>query len=193
LRDPLLNLQLPVLFWILGGIGFVAGVFCLFGKKDSAQLMLILWLGINALGYRLGLVWTHATGGFTGYLGDVADAFGLSCAATNNFLCACIAYLLIGSLVGLILLRMQPLQTTLNSTIDQVKLFCAHCGGKIQFTTDRLGQTIPCPHCQTAIVLQKSSTLKMSCALCDGHIEFPEHALGQKISCPHCKMDITLK
>jgi DNA-directed RNA polymerase subunit RPC12/RpoP len=193
LRDPLLNLQLPVLFWILGGIGFVAGGVCLFRKNDSAQLMIILWLGTNALFFRLGLVWTNTTGGFTGYLGDVADAFGLSCAATNNFLCAGIAYLLIGSLVGLVLLRRQPLQMALNSDMDQMKLACPHCGTRIQFTTDRLGRTIPCPHCQTVITLRKPDLLKMTCFFCKGHIEFPAHAIGERIACPHCKMDISLK
>lgn len=154
-HDPLLNLKLSTLFWIIGGIELVAGTYCIFGKKESPQLMLILWLGINATGCWLALVFKYATGGFTGYLGNVADAFGISCAMANNVVCAAIIYLLIGSFVMLISMRVGRAALRRGQTVDQqIKLACAHCGGRVQFAAIWFGQTIPCPHCQKSITLR---------------------------------------
>jgi len=34
------------------------------------------------------------------------------------------------------------------------KILCIHCRGKIEFPAEYAGQTIPCPHCQTPVVLK---------------------------------------
>lgn len=34
------------------------------------------------------------------------------------------------------------------------KILCTHCAGKIEFPTEYAGQTIPCPHCQTLVLLK---------------------------------------
>ncbi len=34
------------------------------------------------------------------------------------------------------------------------KILCGKCAGKIEFPAEYVGQTIPCPHCQTAVLLK---------------------------------------
>jgi len=34
------------------------------------------------------------------------------------------------------------------------KILCNHCRGKIEFPAEYAGQTIPCPHCQTLVLLK---------------------------------------
>ncbi len=34
------------------------------------------------------------------------------------------------------------------------KILCSHCAGKIEFPAEYAGQTIPCPHCQTLVLLK---------------------------------------
>ncbi len=34
------------------------------------------------------------------------------------------------------------------------KILCGKCAGKIEFPAEYAGQTIPCPHCQTAVLLK---------------------------------------
>jgi len=34
------------------------------------------------------------------------------------------------------------------------KILCGKCAGKIEFPTEYAGQTIPCPHCQTLVLLK---------------------------------------
>jgi len=34
------------------------------------------------------------------------------------------------------------------------KILCNHCAGKIEFPAEYAGQTIPCPHCQTLVLLK---------------------------------------
>ncbi|HEY5233319.1 MAG TPA: hypothetical protein VIK35_07300, partial [Verrucomicrobiae bacterium] len=72
------------------------------------------------------------------------------------------------------------------------KISCTACGGHVEFPTNLLGETIPCPHCRATIILKRADNIKMSCSSCGGHIEFPAHALGEKISCPHCAKTTTL-
>jgi uncharacterized paraquat-inducible protein A len=77
--------------------------------------------------------------------------------------------------------------------VRTLKIACTKCGGHIEFSTNFFGERIPCPHCQTSIILQKAEIFKMSCLSCDGRIAFPSHAIGERIPCPHCNVDITLK
>ena len=188
-RDLFFNLQLPALFWILGGILVIAALFCLFGRQATLQLTCVLWLSINLIVCRISLPFLGVKGGVKGYLGGMADAFGVSTSTMAALLAMAVWYLFIGSLIAMALVWASERMKRANPGIKTV---CAQCGGHIEFPLQNLGQKIFCPHCGETITLQAPGNLKMSCVLCGGHIEFPAYALGQQIPCPHCTKTITL-
>jgi hypothetical protein len=188
-RDLVFNLQLPTLFWILGGILGITALFCLFGDQTTLQLIHVLWLSISLMVYRLSLLFLGVNGGVKGWLGEMADAFGVSTSTMGALLAMAVWYLFIGSSITITFVWASERMKRANPSM---KMVCAQCGGHIEFFLRNLGQQIPCPHCQKTITLRKPDFLKTTCFFCKEHIEFPAHAIGQKIRCPHCKMDITL-
>jgi len=192
-HEAVFNLKLPVLYWIASGLFFVAALICLFGRQISLQLTAILWFATTLMGYQIGLYGMGAKGGVQGYLGIMSDVFGTSTSTMYGLLGVIFGYLLTGGFAAMTLVWLSE-QIRIRQEKVNVKTACAHCGGHIQFSLRNLGQQIPCPHCQTDIVLRRpDENLKTTCYFCKEHIQFPAHALGEKISCPHCNMGITLK
>jgi DNA-directed RNA polymerase subunit RPC12/RpoP len=189
-REPVLLLTLRTFFWALAGMALAVALITIFAANLRLKLALVLWLALNLVVYEIGLRSTGAHGA-GGYLGSLADTFGLSTRVADVFLKALFLYLLAGSFTLLAWSWFQ--KSTLKSNSATYKTACAHCGGHIAFSIRNLGQIIPCPHCQQPTTLRKPDFLKMTCFFCKEHIEFPTHALGEKIPCPHCNMDITLK
>ena len=190
-RDPLLTIPMRDTLWGFSVLALGVALVCLFGKRPSLQLALVLWLAMNFAVYQVGLGWSGATGGFKGYLGGVSAAFDLSVGTTARLLQFIILYLFAGSLLSLVWHWRRP--ASAESAASELKTSCTACGGHIRFAAQNLGQIINCPHCQKPTRLRQADLLKISCFFCQGHIEFPAHAIGEKMHCPHCKMDITLK
>jgi hypothetical protein len=185
-RDAVLLVSMRTVLWVVGAIGLAVALICLFGKQPSLQMALVLWLATNLLVYQIGMFWTGGQRGSRGYLGNVADAFGIGPDTAYWLLKAVCLYLFIGSLVSLLLVWRE-------NSKGYLKAVCAQCGGHVAYPPQGLGKSISCPHCQATMTLRAPGNLKMSCFFCKEHIEFPAHGLGQKIRCPHCKNDITLK
>jgi hypothetical protein len=186
-HDPIFQISIRHLFWIVGGVCLVMAVVALWGEPTFMRAMVIAWLVTNLAVYRLGCLW-YGAHSLSGYLGSFAAAFGVSAAAAGTLAEATLGWLVLGSyfiLIGLWWLQRQ--------NRNSLKMSCSTCGGHIKFSIQNLGQQISCPHCQAALTLRKADNLKMSCFFCNEHIEFPAHALGEKLKCPHCKMDITLR
>lgn len=185
LYDPVFSISMKSLFWIAGAISLAVAMICLFGKALWLKTMFILWLALNGLVYGIGCLWNGNHGSSSAYLTGPAQTFGVTPDTAYWMLEVALLYLLAGSLTSLLWLWW--------SGKNCLKMVCAHCGGRIQFSVRQIGQQIPCPHCRVAITLRKpDENLKMTCVLCGGHVEFPAHALGQKIPCPHCAKTITL-
>jgi len=190
-RDLVFNAPLPILYWILAGILVTAALLCLFGTNTTLQVRTLLVLAAYLAGYRIVLNFMGATGGLKGYIGGVAEPFGLSPGAMAGLLAAIVGYLFVGSVIAIVISRAEEKWKRKNPNI---KMACPQCGGHIQFYARNLGRNTPCPHCDANITLRKpDDKLKMSCFFCKGPIEFPAHAMGQKLRCPHCNKDITLK
>jgi predicted RNA-binding Zn-ribbon protein involved in translation (DUF1610 family) len=192
-HDPIFKIPIPRLFWIVGGLELLIALICLFGKRVSLQVTLVLWLAMNFTVYQIGLWGMGVSGGFKGYLGDVSAAFGISFSTADLMMKTLVLYLLSGSILSLLWLWIKTKSGESQSNKNgYLKTPCPACGGHIRFAAQNLGQTILCPHCREAVTLQAPGNLKMICVLCGGHVEFPAHALGQKIPCPHCAKTITL-
>jgi DNA-directed RNA polymerase subunit RPC12/RpoP len=184
-HDPVLTVSMDTMFWIGGSLLVVFAFICLFAKSRWLQLALILWLAVDFVVYQLGLRAMGVAHGFSGYLGALAGAFGVSPIVAEWTLNVVFAYLLLGGCTC-------ALWIWLNRR-NSLKMVCAACGGHIAFTAKDLGKQTACPHCKAGVTLREPGNLKMSCFFCKEHIEFPAHALGTKIKCPHCNNDITLK
>jgi DNA-directed RNA polymerase subunit RPC12/RpoP len=186
-HDPVLGLTMDTEFWAGGGLLVAFSLLCFFAQSRWLRLALILWLAVDFLVYQIGLRSMGLTHGFSGYLGSLAGAFGVSPWTAEWGLNVLFGYLLLGSCACAVWIWVQK------PGKNSLKMSCAACGGHIAFTDKDIGKQTACPHCKAAITLRAPGNLKMSCFFCKEHIEFPAHALGQKIKCPHCKNDITLK
>jgi hypothetical protein len=185
--DPVLAISTPSVFWLLFLVELAILFVCLRDGRPERPLLLLVWLAVMFVVYRIGLWWMGYPG-LAVILPGIANAFGISARLAGVLADAGFAYLMMGSCLTLVLLTRER-----KSERYLEKMFCPACGGHIQFPVANLGQATACPHCQAAVRLRRRENLKMSCFFCAGHIEFPAHALGTKMPCPHCRRDITLK
>lgn len=198
LPDPALGLPIRYTVLIVGGIELLVALICLFGKSVHFKTGWLAWLATNYIVFQIGLFWMHCHPQAT-CIGSLTDPLHFARGLYGWITALLPIYFVLGSYTTLIWLWVRgrdamprvPAGRQVSPT-DFVKMFCPACGGHIKFANENMGQRIPCPHCQTVIVLQTQGTFKMSCVLCNGHIEFPAHAVGQKIQCPHCAKPITL-
>jgi hypothetical protein len=187
IREPLLGLELPKFYWILGALCVAVSLPCLFSANPRGAVPWLAWLASNFLVWRAGLYWSGAHT-LAGYLGSFSNAFAVPPWTASVILDVVIGYLVIGSC----LLLLWPVVAKRAVPVgDFLKGVCPKCAGHVAFPEANVGKEIPCPHCQTVFTLRQEK-LKMSCYFCKGHIEFPSHAIGTKMQCPHCKKDITL-
>jgi hypothetical protein len=189
-RDPVFSLPMPKLFWLVGALLLGVALYCLFGQNTATRLGMVAWLLFNVMVLVFALPALGIRGGLKGYLGGLADTFGMSPGGMAGLVLGASGCLLIGGVTVMILNWLEERSDRINR---RLKITCADCGGHIAFSAQNLGLKIPCPHCQATVTLRKDEYVKMSCFFCKGHIQFPAHALGTKMQCPHCKMDITLK
>lgn len=190
-RDPVLQLPIRSLSWIMTGLAAVAALICLFDERISFQTYGLAWLSTNIAVYSAGFLWSGARSSSVLW-GNLSTAFGVPNYTLDLIVKVMFAMLLAGSYWMLIWIWWRARHGLPTEEIF-LKTACIHCGGHIAFSEARTGQSIPCPHCETNITLQTPGNLKMSCFFCKEHIEFPAHAIGEKLKCPHCKNDITLK
>jgi len=209
LPDPMLGIPLRYAVLLVGGLELVVALICLFGKRVGLQLGWLAWLGTNYVVFWIGLIWQHFSPQGT-CIGSLTDPLHLSRGLTGYILQFLAFGLALGSYAALLQLWLAKrvkvespsVQTAVANPgtartgapvlVRSLKISCTACGGHVEFPTNLLGETIPCPHCRATITLKRADNIKMSCSSCGGNIEFPAHALGEKIPCPHCAKTITL-
>ena len=96
LNDPIFHVPLPRLFWIVCGVGMVAGMICLMTHKTKVQLTLVALCALTFLGCRTWVSLSGISSGFAGYLGGLGRVFGIEGGNTEIILCAASVYLLAG-------------------------------------------------------------------------------------------------
>jgi hypothetical protein len=208
LPEPMMSIPIHYAVLIVGSIELAVALLCLFGRDIKFQIGCLGWLMTNYIIYRIALFCMRCHVQAT-WIGSLTDPLHLSRGYMGyimQFLPFC---LLLGSYGAALQLWLESSTRTKNQVLQSVvmepdtkkgapvlvrfqKISCSACGGHIEYPTNLLGEKIPCPHCQTMIVLQRPGNVKMSCPACDGHIEFPLHGVGQTIACPHCTTPVTL-
>ncbi|HUZ08284.1 MAG TPA: hypothetical protein VMV89_12460 [Candidatus Paceibacterota bacterium] len=209
LPDPMLGIPLRVTVLMVGGFELVVALICLFGRRIGLQTGWLAWLGTNYVVFWIGLAWQHCSPQGT-CIGSLTDPLRLYYGATGYILQFLPFGLALGSYAALVQpwlakrvkVESPPVQTAVANSgpaktgaavlVRSLKISCTACGGHVEFATNLLGETIPCPHCRATITLKRADNIKMSCSSCGGNIEFPSHALGEKIPCPHCSTDVIL-
>jgi DNA-directed RNA polymerase subunit RPC12/RpoP len=204
LPEPMLGIPLRSAVLAVGAFELVVALICLFGRRVGLQLGWLAWLGTNYVIFWIGLLAMHIHPHAT-CIGGLTDPLWV-CRGTTGYILECLPFgLALGSYAAAVsfwfsgdarkmrLDGVRRLAGQRDAAAGLMKMFCPACGGHVKFATQNIGQQIPCPHCQAAIILrQPDENLKMTCVLCGGHVEFPAHAIGQKIPCPHCAKSITL-
>lgn len=99
-NDPVFHVSVPRLFWIVGGIGSAVALVCLFARNTRLQTTMVSLFAIGFLGSRMCVSVLDVSNGFKGYLGPVADAFGLQASTADKLLIVTSLYLLIGCIVA---------------------------------------------------------------------------------------------
>jgi DNA-directed RNA polymerase subunit RPC12/RpoP len=212
LPDPMLGVPLRYAVLGVGAFELVVALICLFGRRVGLQLGWLAWLGTNYIVFWIGLIWQHCPPQGT-CIGSLTDPLRVYYGTTRYVFQFLPFGLALGSYAALLQLwfakrvkakrpSVPAVQTAVANSgtartgtavlVRSLKISCTACGGHVEFPTNLLGETIPCPHCRATIILKRADNIKMSCSSCGGHVEFPSHALGQIIPCPHCNTDVIL-
>lgn len=97
---PILRVPVSRLFWVVGGIGLAIGLICLLARQCKLPIALVSVIATSLLAARIGASASGLSNGFKGYLGRLADAFGVSAGTADGWLMAASGYLLIGCLAS---------------------------------------------------------------------------------------------
>jgi len=139
--DPVLVMPVHYSSWLISALEWVVAMVCLFGKRISFKLGLVFWVAAH-------LTYWYAPGRIiTGSLDNIGEAFGVSTHFVGIGLWIACAYLLGGSCT---LLFWQYL----NNREERWECKCANCGATIAFRQQSARETIECPKCETAILLE---------------------------------------
>lgn len=98
--DPLLGVPNRSLITLVGCGEVALGAYCLFGSDGRRKGILLTWLGLAFLSYRIGLWWIGYKKPCT-CLGNVADKIGLSDLAADNIMKAVLSFLILAGLIAL--------------------------------------------------------------------------------------------
>jgi hypothetical protein len=155
-KDPVFEISTAVLFWIILVLELAVALVCLFGRQIWLQASLVFWLAMNLAAYQWALASSGVTNGFKGYLGPLADAFGILPGMVEMALKAAVSFLLLGSFLVLSSLAVRKfLGSRSTETPEYSKIACPHCAGRIAFPTSGAGMQIPCPHCAAGVTLEQ--------------------------------------
>jgi hypothetical protein len=106
-NDPILHLPVTRVFWMVGGLGTVVAMVCLFTQKTLLPATLVAGFALGFLACRVFVSVFDISQGFGGYLGGVGGLFGMSGRAADTLLVATNLYLLAGSVVSVYVERTQ--------------------------------------------------------------------------------------
>jgi len=82
-----------------------------------------------------------------------------------------------------------------------LRFACPSCGQHISATRAQIGVTAPCPNCNAAVTVPKTSTLpspaptpllRFACPNCGQHISATRAQIGVTAPCPNCNAAVTV-
>ena len=106
-NDPILHLPMTRVFWMVGGLGTLVSLVCLFGQKILLPATLVAGFALGFLACRVFVSACDSSQGFGGYLGGVGGLFAMSGRTADTLLVVTNLYLLAGSIVSVYVERKQ--------------------------------------------------------------------------------------
>lgn len=106
-NDPIFHLPLTWVFWIVGGVGMLVAMICLFATKSLLPAIVVAVFALCFLACRVFVSAFDISQGFGGYLGGLGGVFGMSGRTTDLLLIAVNSCLLVGSIVAVCMERKQ--------------------------------------------------------------------------------------
>jgi predicted RNA-binding Zn-ribbon protein involved in translation (DUF1610 family) len=85
--------------------------------------------------------------------------------------------------------------------MELIRFACASCGQHLSATRAQTGVRAPCPNCNAAVIVPKTSTLpppalgplvRFACASCGQHLSATLAQIGVRAPCPNCKEAVTV-
>ena len=83
----------------------------------------------------------------------------------------------------------------------ELRFACLTCGQHLSATPAQIGMTAPCPNCNAAVTVPKTSTLplpapwplvRFACRRCGQHISATRAQIGVTAPCPNCNAVVTV-
>ncbi len=96
INDPVFHAPVSRWFWIVGGLALAVASVCLFAQNGRLQTRLVMLFALAVLGSRICVSLLEISDGLKGYLGPLADAFGIQAGTADTLLVATGVYLLAG-------------------------------------------------------------------------------------------------
>src|ERR1043166_2426990 len=96
--------------------------------------------------------------------------------------------------------HVSPLKRTAHTPMG-IRFTCPSCGQHISATRAQIGVTAPCPNCNAAVTVPKTSTLpppppaplvRFACPSCGQHISATHAQIGVTAPCPNCNAAVTV-
>ncbi len=100
INDPVFHAPVSRWFWIVGGLALAVASVCLFARNSRLQTTLVMLFALAFLGSRISVSVLGVSDGFKGYLGPLADVFGIQAGTADTLLLGTSLYLLIGCLAS---------------------------------------------------------------------------------------------
>jgi len=88
-----------------------------------------------------------------------------------------------------------------NVVAMELRFACLTCGQRLSATPAQIGMIAPCPNCNAAVTVPKTSTLpppppaplvRFACPSCGQHISATHAQIGVTAPCPNCNAAITV-
>src|ERR1700726_1763152 len=95
-NDPIFDLPVSQLFWIIGTIQLAIAMFCFFSRHTARQSALVVLYPAVFLASRFYLAEAGICAGFKGYLGGLGDVFNMSGVTIEDSFISISFYLIIG-------------------------------------------------------------------------------------------------
>lgn len=96
INDPVFHAPVSRWFWIVGGLALAVASVCLFARNGRLQTTSVMLFALAFLGSRISVSVLGVSNGFKGYLGPLADAFGIQAGTADTLLIATSVHLLTG-------------------------------------------------------------------------------------------------
>jgi len=149
LSDPAIGIKIRYTVLIIGVLETLVGVVCLLNATSYFSIVLLSWLTMCLVGYRVSLAILEWPRPYH-WISPVMAHWDVSSNVADLIVTGLLAWIWVGGITFLVFGKAGRVK-------EQVVVFyktrCQNCGGKVEFPAHGLGRQVPCPHCSAPMIL----------------------------------------